>query len=148
MFLNNAWYVAGWSSDLAAGESLSRRYLDQPVVVFRTAAGRHAALEDRCTHRSVPLSQGHVTGEVIRCAYHGLEYSRDGICTKIPSQDRIPPKPRVRGYPIHEQDAAIWIWMGEKISENSCVYSPLVPKRTSATAAMGQNCLGACRIGH
>lgn len=113
MFLRNAWYVAGWSSELPTGATIARRYLGESVVLFRTESGEVAALEDRCRHRAAPLSQGHVAGEMIRCAYHGLEYDRRGICTKIPSQDRIPDRARVRAYPIHEQDAAIWIWMGE-----------------------------------
>lgn len=113
MFLNNAWYVAGWAGDLAPGQTLARKFLGQSVVLFRTEGGAVGALEDRCCHRSVPLSQGHMAGEMIRCAYHGLEYDRAGVCTKIPSQDRIPAKARVRSYPVSEQDALIWIWMGE-----------------------------------
>jgi len=112
MFLMNAWYVAGWSAELAPGAMLARRYLDQPLVLFRTLEGRVAALEDRCCHRGVPLSIGHVAGGHIRCAYHGLEFDTQGACRHIPSQDRIPAKAKVRAYPVHEQDAVIWIWMG------------------------------------
>jgi vanillate O-demethylase monooxygenase subunit len=113
MFLNNAWYVAGWSSDLAPGQTIGRKFLGQSVVLFRTQSGVLGALEDRCIHRAMPLSQGHMAGEMIRCAYHGLEYDSAGVCTRIPSQERIPSKARVRSYPVQEQDAAIWIWMGE-----------------------------------
>jgi vanillate O-demethylase monooxygenase subunit len=113
MFLNNAWYVAGWSGDLAPLQRVGRRFLGQSVVLFRTASGAVAALEDRCCHRAMPLSAGDVVGEMIRCAYHGMEYDGAGACTRIPAQDRIPDKARVRRYPVHEQDAVIWIWMGE-----------------------------------
>ena len=113
MFLENAWYVAGWTGELASGQSIARRYLNRSVVLYRTQNGAVGALEDRCAHRAVPLSLGHVAGEMIRCAYHGLEYDRGGACTKIPSQDRVPSKAAVRAYPVHEQDAVIWIWMGE-----------------------------------
>lgn len=33
---------------------LSRRFLDEPVVLFRDEAGRPRALADRCAHRFVP----------------------------------------------------------------------------------------------
>ena len=113
MFLYNAWYVAGWSADLAVRASQARTFLGQPVVLFRTETGQAVALEDRCAHRSVPLSAGQVAGEAIRCAYHGLEFAADGACVRVPCQDLIPPKARVRSYPVVEQDAAIWIWMGD-----------------------------------
>jgi vanillate O-demethylase monooxygenase subunit len=113
MFLRNAWYVAGWAGELGPGQSIARRFLGEAVVLYRTQSGELGALEDRCRHRAVPLSLGHVAGEMIRCAYHGMEYDRRGVCTKIPSQDRIPARARVLAYPIVEQDAVIWIWMGQ-----------------------------------
>ena len=120
-FLYDVWYVAGWATDLAPGARLGRTFLNEPVVLFRTAAGVIGALEDRCIHRAMPLSRGEVAGETIRCAYHGLEYGSDGICRRIPAQEQIPKTARVRAYPIIERDALLWIWMGDpdqaKISE-------------------------------
>ena len=114
MFLRNCWYAAGWSSELAPGSMVARRFLSEAVVLFRTHDGTAGALEDRCCHRAMPLSGGHVDGNILRCAYHGLEFDVTGTCTRIPSQDRIPQKARVHSYPIHERDALIWIWMGEQ----------------------------------
>ena len=62
-FLRNSWYMAGWASELAAGQLLVRRLLDEPVVMFRDAAGVPKALYDRCPHRFVPLSAGRVQAE-------------------------------------------------------------------------------------
>lgn len=112
-FLYNAWYVAGWSTDLAPGDRIGRTFLDQPVVLFRTESGKLGALEDRCCHRAMQLSHGHVTGEQIRCTYHGLEFGSDGACTRIPSQEKIPSTARVGSYPLVEQDSLLWIWMGD-----------------------------------
>ncbi len=113
MFLRNMWYVAAFSADVQPGKCLARRFLDEPVVLFRTQAGRLSALIDRCSHRAMPLSAGHVDGEVIRCAYHGLEFSATGACERIPGQQRIPVAAHVRAYPVVERDALIWIWMGD-----------------------------------
>lgn len=109
----NVWYVAGWCHELKAGERIARTFLDQPVVMFRTASGEVSALEDRCCHRSMPLSAGVVDGEILRCSYHGLEYATNGRCTRIPSQDKIPPSARVLSFPLVENDALLWIWMGD-----------------------------------
>ena len=37
----------------------------------------------------------------------------DGRCVRIPGQDRIPERARVRSFPLVEQDAFLWIWMGD-----------------------------------
>lgn len=113
MFVKNMWYVAAFSSDLIPGRCLARRFLDEPVVLFRTASGILSALTDRCSHRAFPLSEGHVDGEILRCAYHGLEFASTGLCVHIPGQARIPPATTIRSYPVCERDEIIWIWMGE-----------------------------------
>lgn len=113
MFVRNLWYVAGFSADLQPGECLARRFLNEPVVLFRTQSGVISALIDRCSHRAMPLSKGHVDGELIRCAYHGVEFAASGACARIPGQDRIPPAANLRAYPVCERDEFIWIWMGD-----------------------------------
>ncbi|CAN5346759.1 aromatic ring-hydroxylating dioxygenase subunit alpha [soil metagenome] len=113
MFLRNLWYVAAFSQDVAAGHTLGRKYLGESVVLFRTLSGEIGALEDRCSHRAMPLSAGHVEGNILRCCYHGVEFDKTGACTRIPNQSRIPAAANIRSYPVVEQDSLIWIWMGE-----------------------------------
>jgi phenylpropionate dioxygenase-like ring-hydroxylating dioxygenase large terminal subunit len=104
------WYVAGFSSDLQ-DRPLARTFLNQKVVLFRNGAGAVAALEDRCCHRSLPLSCGMVEASGLRCGYHGLLYAPDGRCIEIPGQERIPAKAKVRAYHVVEKDHLLWIWM-------------------------------------
>lgn len=126
MFLRNMWYVAGFSADLQPGKCLARRFLNEPVVLFRTQSGVISALIDRCSHRAMPLSKGHVDGERIRCAYHGVEFAPSGACARIPGQDRVPPAANLRAYPVCERDEFIWIWMGdvEKADTNLIMSNP------------------------
>ncbi len=112
MFIRNLWYVAAFSGDIEPGKQIGRKYLGDSVVVFRTASGEIGALEDRCSHRAMPLSVGHVDGEIIRCCYHGVEFDKSGACVRIPNQGRIPAAANVRSYPVSEKDGLIWIWMG------------------------------------
>jgi phenylpropionate dioxygenase-like ring-hydroxylating dioxygenase large terminal subunit len=118
MFVRNMWYVAGFSADVKPGKCFARRILNEPVVIFRTASGAISALTDRCSHRAMPLSSGHVDGEIIRCAYHGLEFAPNGTCSLIPGQERIPPAANLRSYPVVERDDFIWIWMGDSAEAN------------------------------
>ena len=113
MFVKNMWYVAAFSADVKPGKCLGRRFLDEPVVLFRTVDGELSALTDRCSHRAFPLSEGHVDGKVLRCAYHGLEFAPSGVCVHVPGQTRIPVAASVRSYPVCEKDEIIWIWMGD-----------------------------------
>ena len=112
MFLLNAWYVAAWDHELT-DEPLARTLLKQNVVLFRGDGGAPVALEDRCCHRSAPLSVGKVIGGNIQCGYHGLVFDRAGRCVRVPSQAKIPPGAMIRSYPVIERHRWIWIWMGD-----------------------------------
>ena len=111
MFLRNAWYAAAWETEL--GEApLGRTFLNDPVVLFRTADAV-VALEDRCCHRHLPLSLGRVAGDNIQCGYHGLEFDASGACVKVPGQTRIPPGAQIRSYPVARRYGLVWIWPGD-----------------------------------
>jgi phenylpropionate dioxygenase-like ring-hydroxylating dioxygenase large terminal subunit len=112
MFLKNGWYAAIWSKDLTE-KPIGRTFLNERVVLYRTAGGHAAALEDRCCHRAAPLSRGEVTGENLACGYHGLQYNTDGQCVLVPGQTHVPPNAKVRSYPVHEKWKVVWIWMGD-----------------------------------
>ena len=110
MFLQNAWYVAAWASEIGDGP-FTRTILNEPVVMFRTQDGI-VALEDRCCHRALPLSMGKVVENNIQCGYHGLEFDASGACVRVPGQSKIPPGAAVRSYPVIERWGMIWIWTG------------------------------------
>jgi phenylpropionate dioxygenase-like ring-hydroxylating dioxygenase large terminal subunit len=113
MFVKNLWYVAGWSSDVPAGALLDRWVAGERAVFFRTAEGQVKALENRCLHRAAPLSLGAHEGDGIRCSYHGIKYDGGGVCTEIPGQATIPPRARLRSYPVVERQGWIWFWPGD-----------------------------------
>ena len=110
-FLRNRWYVACWAADLTT-DPLARTILGDPVALYRGSGGAPVALEDRCCHRSAPLSLGKVEGDKIRCGYHGLVFDPTGACVSIPGQSRIPPGAKVQSYPVVEKWGAVWIWPG------------------------------------
>ena len=73
MFLKNAWYVAGWSTEY--GQKLvAQRLLNECVVLYRKQDGTPVALEDACPHRKLPLSKGTLKDDAIECGYHGLTF--------------------------------------------------------------------------
>jgi nitrite reductase/ring-hydroxylating ferredoxin subunit len=112
LIVRNAWYLAAWSSEVSPGP-LARRICDEPVVLFRAPGGRATALIDSCAHRGAPLSLGSVVAKGIRCNYHGVVYGCSGQCVEIPNQDVIPPKAKVKRFPLVEKDQMLWIWIGD-----------------------------------
>ncbi len=112
MFLKNRWYVAGFSEEIS-GKPLGRRIMDEPVVLYRDAAGKPVALEDRCCHRQAALSLGEIEGDNLRCGYHGLLFDRGGACIEVPGQKTIPPGARVGSYPVREQQGFVFVWIGD-----------------------------------
>lgn len=112
MWIKNAWYAAAFSANVTT-DPVPVTLLNTPVVLFRGEGGTLAALEDRCPHRSVPLSFGQRVGNTIRCRYHGMQIDTSGSCVKIPCQDKIPNNAKVKTYPVVERHKLVWIWMGK-----------------------------------
>lgn len=108
----NQWWVAGMREEISR-EMLQRWILGKPVLLYRTEAGDPVALDNRCIHRSFPLHQGTLEGDNVVCGYHGYTYGTDGVCVKVPAQDRVPPRAKVRSYPIVERGPWVWIFTGD-----------------------------------
>jgi len=86
-----------------------------PIVLFRDAAGRARALDDRCSHRNAPLSTGNVRAGRLQCRYHGWTYDADGTLAAVPALDpavHACPRLAVRSYPVREQQGFVWIATG------------------------------------
>ena len=122
-YLRNAWYVAAWSDELGDGGVLGRTILKEPVVLYRTANGAAAAIQDRCSHRFAPLSMGKVVaGDRLQCPYHGLEFNASGQCVLNPHGNKhIPARAHIRSFPVIEKHKAIWLWMGDRPADHSKV---------------------------
>ncbi len=110
-FVHDEWYVAAFADEVTRAP-LARRLLGIPLVLLRRTDGGVAALEDRCPHRSMPLSLGSVEGDTLVCGYHGARFGCDGVCQGVPSQPAIPPGARVRAFPVEQHGPLVWIWMG------------------------------------
>jgi vanillate O-demethylase monooxygenase subunit len=112
-FIMNAWYVVAWPNEVTAEQILVRTICGLPMVFWRGAGGALNAIEDRCPHREMPLSQGRLENGTIRCSYHGLRFAGDGACVEIPGQERIPPTVCVRHFPIVQKHGWVWVWPGD-----------------------------------
>jgi phenylpropionate dioxygenase-like ring-hydroxylating dioxygenase large terminal subunit len=107
------WYPLAWSHEVKAGKTHGVTFAGDPIVLARTESGKVFALEDRCAHRQVPLHQGVVDGESIRCGYHGWTYDCSGKCIDVPylGRERLPNG--VRSYPCQELEGLIFVFPGD-----------------------------------
>jgi phenylpropionate dioxygenase-like ring-hydroxylating dioxygenase large terminal subunit len=107
------WYPLAWSRELKPGKTFAAHFAGKPIVLIRPTSGSLFALEDRCAHRQIPLSEGVVEDCAIRCRYHGWSYAASGKCVDVPylGKDKLPNG--VQPYPCREQDGLIFVWPGD-----------------------------------
>ncbi|HVW72686.1 MAG TPA: aromatic ring-hydroxylating dioxygenase subunit alpha [Rhizomicrobium sp.] len=107
------WYPLAWSHEIGRGKALARNFAGLPIVLYRGRSGSIHALEDRCAHRQVPLSEGMVEGETLRCGYHGWRYDRAGACVDVPYLGGCHVPNGVRAYPAREIDGMVFVFPGD-----------------------------------
>jgi len=110
--LKNHWYVAAYGYEVSR-TLLQRWLLGRNVVLYRTESGEPVALQNRCAHRSFPLSEGKLVGDELQCGYHGIRYDTEGKGVEVPCQDKCPASIAVQSFPLMESGPYIWIWMGD-----------------------------------
>jgi renierapurpurin 18,18'-hydroxylase len=110
----NHWYAVAIASELKH-KPLGVTLWGEDMVVYRDASGTAQALEDRCPHRQVKLSEGAVQGNNLVCAYHGWQFNAQGQCAEVPylAENQKLPACRIRTYSTLEQDGFIWVFPGD-----------------------------------
>ena len=62
------------TADLAPGEAKCVEVAGKKIALFNLE-GTFYAIDDTCTHRGGPLSEGEVSGEEVTCPWHGAIYN-------------------------------------------------------------------------
>ncbi len=105
------WYVAGLIEEFG-DRPQAKTLLERSIVFYRTENGALNAFQNRCLHRSFPLSEGFVKGDNLICRYHGIHYAPDGTIARIPCQETASNR-RLHKYPLREAGPFLFIWMGD-----------------------------------
>lgn len=110
--LPNGWFAVEFARELYTGDVKPLHYFNQDMVLFRTRSGEARVLDAFCPHLGAHLAHGgRVMGETIRCPFHGWQFEgEDGRCTHIPYCERIPPRARVKSWPVQEKNGLVWVW--------------------------------------
>ncbi|MGA8220367.1 MAG: aromatic ring-hydroxylating dioxygenase subunit alpha [Candidatus Acidiferrales bacterium] len=125
MPLKDNWYIAAEARELKR-KPIGIELYGEKLVLFRDAKGEPAALEDRCAHRNLELSEGRTVEGCIECQYHGWRYDGAGALTAVPSlgANACVPNHRVRAFPAAEQDGYIWVFLGRGAPQSQPFHFP------------------------
>ncbi len=107
----DGWYSAGFSSELAVGESKALKQMGQEFVLFRGQDGQARLLDAHCPHLGAHLGHGgKVVDNALQCPFHAWEFGGDGRCRKIPYAQKIPSRAGVKSWPVQEKNGMILFW--------------------------------------
>ena len=123
------WYAVEHDHAVRPGQAVEVRFWNTSIALYRGADGQLRALENRCAHRQLKLSLGHVEGCQLTCAYHGWSYDGAGQVVHVPHDLFGKPRLRVqiRHYPVKVRYGLIWIFPGDPaLAEERCV--PNIPE--------------------
>ncbi len=113
----NYWYAVEQESNLKRGQAIEVTFWKTSIALYRGQDGSVRALENRCAHRHLRLSEGQVEGNELTCAYHGWSYDGCGKCVNISHElgkasGRMPDI-RIRSYPTRCKYGLIWLFPGD-----------------------------------
>lgn len=111
----NHWYAVEHERTVSPGRVVEVKFWGRSIALFRGSDGRLRAVEDRCAHRHVKLSIGHVTGCTLTCMYHGWSYDEHGQVVDVPHQHfgRQFGNVKIRSYPVRLRYGLIWLFPGD-----------------------------------
>lgn len=133
--LHQNWWPVTTVSALDKTRPNGIELLNKRLVLWNSgedgASGGWSCMDDRCSHRFAPLSEGRIvstdseeyatkgstdcaTGgkkNCLQCAYHGWQFNDEGSCTLVPQAPKqtsaaLP----VKSYPVREAAGLIWVW--------------------------------------
>lgn len=126
------WFVIALSSDVAPGELKTVHYFGTDIVLFRTTDGSLTAVDKTCPHLGAHLGGGRVVDNCLRCPFHDWAFDHTGACVDVPYAPKIPPKARVRTWPLCEQNGVVLVHYSQ--SGAAPAWTPPVLDETGWTA--------------
>lgn len=61
--------------DIKPGKAIRVKIGEDAIAVVRTKAGEVKAINDKCSHGEISLSEGFIDNETIECWAHGAKFS-------------------------------------------------------------------------
>jgi len=109
------WYPVEYNRAVRAGKVIEVKFWNTSIALYRGTDGELYAIENRCAHRQLKLSLGHVDGCNLTCSYHGWTYDGSGKVVAIPHDlfGKATLKVQIKSYPVQVRHGLIWIFPGD-----------------------------------
>lgn len=76
--------------DIKKGKAIRVKIGDDAIAIVRTKADQVYALNDKCSHGEISLSEGFVDNETIECWAHGAKFSLEtGEALTLPAYEPV-----------------------------------------------------------
>ncbi len=77
--------------DIKPGRAIRVKVGDHAIAIARTKNGDVKAIDDKCSHGEISLSEGFVDNETIECWAHGAKFSLEtGAPLSLPAYEPVP----------------------------------------------------------
>src|SRR5947209_349494 len=104
--------MIGWSEEFPVGDVRPLRYFGEDLAAYRDDDGELHVLGAHCQHLGANIARGGtVTGDCVRCPFHGWVWGPDGTNREIPYDDHRPNlSKRMPVWPVQEQHVCVFVW--------------------------------------
>lgn len=106
------WHPVARAADVAAGQVLGVRLLDEDLALWRDGDGALGLVDDLCAHRGTMLSAGGTVtaAGALTCPYHAWEFDRGGRCVRIPqlADQAATKRAGIAAYRVAEHAGLVW----------------------------------------
>jgi phenylpropionate dioxygenase-like ring-hydroxylating dioxygenase large terminal subunit len=111
----SGWYCVGVSGELKPGAIVSRRFMGEDVVLFRTKGGTPALMQAYCPHLGAHLGRGGtVCDESIRCPFHHFRFGADGQCVATGYGTTPPAKAVARTWVVQDRNGLLLAYHSQR----------------------------------
>jgi 3-phenylpropionate/trans-cinnamate dioxygenase ferredoxin subunit len=91
-------------ADVPKGKAIRIKLGDQAIAIVHTESGAVKAINDKCSHGEISLSEGFVDENTIECWAHGAKFSLDtGEALSLPAFEPV------EVYPVIIEDDTIFL---------------------------------------
>ena len=104
------WHCLGTADEFKDGKPHTLNIFGTRLVAFHGQSGKISVLDSYCPHMGADLSIGEIKGDSLICPFHHWRWSGEGKCVEIPYCKVIPPKAKVKSWPVCEQNRLLFVY--------------------------------------